>query len=93
MGDLFLLRYTGRVACGFINTVEGATMSGALLTTKLHIPQLRPNLVSRPRLIKRLDAAIRRTRASNSMGELIRLLTLQAVALDARGRRESACSI
>lgn len=40
-----------------------------------------------------LDEAIHRTRASNSMGELIRLLALQAVALDATGNRDSACSV
>jgi len=40
-----------------------------------------------------LDEAIRRIRATNSMGELIRLLALQAVALNARGKREPARSV
>ena len=39
-----------------------------------------------------LDEAIRRVRASNSVGALIRLLAQQAVALEARGRRDSARS-
>jgi LuxR family maltose regulon positive regulatory protein len=30
----------------------------ALLQTKLHIPPIRPGLVSRPRLIERLDAGL-----------------------------------
>ena len=34
-------------------------MSTPLLTTKLHIPQLRANMVPRPRLIKRLDRGLR----------------------------------
>jgi LuxR family maltose regulon positive regulatory protein len=37
-----------------------------------------------------LDEAIRRARAGHSQGELIRLLALQAVALDAVGERPSA---
>jgi LuxR family maltose regulon positive regulatory protein len=40
-----------------------------------------------------LDGAIRRARASDSVGELIRLLALQAVALDAKGKREPARSV
>jgi len=40
----------------------------------------------------RLDKAIGHVRATNSIGEWIRLLALQAVALEARGRRESARS-
>ncbi len=39
-----------------------------------------------------LEEAIRRARASNSTGGLIRLLALQSVPLDAGGRRESAHS-
>jgi LuxR family maltose regulon positive regulatory protein len=42
--------------------------------------------------LARLDEAIRRARATNSLGELIRLLALRAVALDARGVREPARS-
>src|SRR5512140_3744061 len=34
-------------------------MSSLLLTTKLTIPPLRPDLVPRPRLIRRLDGALR----------------------------------
>ena len=34
-------------------------MSGQLLTTKLYIPQVRPNLVPRPRLSKRLEEGMR----------------------------------
>ena len=34
-------------------------MSTPLLTTKLYVPPLRPSLVSRPRLIRRLDAGVR----------------------------------
>ncbi|OQY22417.1 MAG: hypothetical protein B6I35_06130 [Anaerolineaceae bacterium 4572_32.2] len=37
-----------------------ATMTMPLLTTKLYIPPPRPNLVSRPRLIKRLNAGLHR---------------------------------
>jgi LuxR family maltose regulon positive regulatory protein len=33
---------------------------GQLLTTKLHIPRARPDLIGRPRLIDRLDGALRR---------------------------------
>jgi LuxR family maltose regulon positive regulatory protein len=40
-----------------------------------------------------LDEAIRRARASNSTGERVRLLALQAVALDATGKREPARSV
>jgi LuxR family maltose regulon positive regulatory protein len=39
-----------------------------------------------------LDEALRRARAANSMGELIRLLALQAVVLEARGERTAARS-
>ena len=35
-------------------------MSTPLLTTKLYIPSVRPELVSRPRLIKRLNAGLHR---------------------------------
>ena len=35
-------------------------MSTPLLTTKLYIPPPRPNLVSRPRLIERLNAGLHR---------------------------------
>ena len=35
-------------------------MSAPLLTTKLYIPQVRPELVSRPRLIERLNAGLHR---------------------------------
>lgn len=34
-------------------------MATPLLTTKLHIPPPRPNLVPRPRLIQRLDEGLR----------------------------------
>ena len=34
-------------------------MSLALLKTKLYIPKMRPELVSRPRLIERINAGIR----------------------------------
>lgn len=34
-------------------------MSAPLLTTKLYIPPLRPNLIPRPRLIQRMDEALR----------------------------------
>lgn len=37
-------------------------MSTPLLSTKLSIPPLRPGLVSRPRLIERLDEALRAER-------------------------------
>jgi LuxR family maltose regulon positive regulatory protein len=40
-----------------------------------------------------LAEAIHRARASNSTGTLVRLLALQAVALDAMGKRESALSV
>ena len=33
-------------------------MTTPLLQTKLYIPPVRPNLVSRPRLIKRLNAGL-----------------------------------
>ncbi len=33
-------------------------MATPLLTTKLHIPPIRPELVSRPRLIERLNAGL-----------------------------------
>ncbi len=35
-------------------------MSSPLLSTKLYIPPLRPELVSRPRLIERLNAGLGR---------------------------------
>ncbi|MDY6878477.1 MAG: hypothetical protein SWK90_20045, partial [Chloroflexota bacterium] len=35
-------------------------MTTPLLTTKLYIPPPRPNLVSRPRLIERLNAGLHR---------------------------------
>ncbi len=35
-------------------------MATPLLTTKLYIPPVRPELVSRPRLIKRLNAGLHR---------------------------------
>ncbi len=35
-------------------------MTSPLLTTKLYIPSIRPELVSRPRLIERLNAGIHR---------------------------------
>ena len=35
-------------------------MTTPLLTTKLYIPPVRPNLVSRPRLIERLNAGLHR---------------------------------
>ncbi len=35
-------------------------MSAPLLTTKLYIPPVRPGLVSRPRLIERLNAGLHR---------------------------------
>ena len=35
-------------------------MSAALLTTKLYIPPVRPELVSRPRLTERLNAGLHR---------------------------------
>ncbi len=35
-------------------------MATPLLTTKLYIPPVRPELVSRPRLIERLDAGLHR---------------------------------
>jgi ATP/maltotriose-dependent transcriptional regulator MalT len=35
-------------------------MSSPLLTTKLYIPPIRPELVSRPRLIERLDGGLHR---------------------------------
>jgi LuxR family maltose regulon positive regulatory protein len=35
-------------------------MTTALLTTKLHIPPLRSELVPRPRLIQRLNAGLQR---------------------------------
>ena len=35
-------------------------MSAPLLTTKLYIPPARPELVSRPRLIERLNAGLHR---------------------------------
>jgi len=35
-------------------------MITSLLTTKLYIPPPRPNLVSRPRLIERLNAGLHR---------------------------------
>ena len=41
---------------------------------------------------KWLDGAVRRARARTSVGALIRLLVLRAVALHARGRCESALS-
>jgi len=34
-------------------------MAPTLLTTKLYIPPYRPNLVSRPRLIQKLDNSLR----------------------------------
>ena len=33
-------------------------MSKPILTTKLHLPPLRPELVSRPRLLERLTAGL-----------------------------------
>jgi ATP/maltotriose-dependent transcriptional regulator MalT len=33
----------------------------ALLQTKLYVPPIRPELVSRPRLIERLDAGLHQT--------------------------------
>lgn len=38
----------------------GSQPAYALLTTKLNVPSVRPNLVSRPRLIRRLDEATKR---------------------------------
>jgi len=35
-------------------------MSTPLLTTKLYVPSIRPELVSRPRLIERLDVGLHR---------------------------------
>ena len=35
-------------------------MAAPLLTTKLYLPPVRPELVSRPRLIERLDAGLER---------------------------------
>jgi LuxR family maltose regulon positive regulatory protein len=49
---------------------EDEMVVAPLLTTKLHIPPLRPNLVSRPRLIQRLDEGL----------DLARKLTLVSAA-------------
>jgi len=43
-----------------------APVSTPLLTTKLHIPPVRPGLVSRPRLIERLNAGLHRKLALGS---------------------------
>ena len=51
-------------------------MTIPLLRTKLYIPPVRPELVSRPRLIERLNAGLPRHCASLSEGRFARKLTL-----------------
>ena len=46
-------------------------MAVPLLTTKLYIPPLRPGLVSRPRLIERLNAALGQSRKRGFACKLI----------------------
>ena len=41
-----------------------------LLTTKLYIPRARPELVSRPRLIERLNEGMMRKRKSRERGQV-----------------------
>jgi LuxR family maltose regulon positive regulatory protein len=41
------------------NAAKESEMTMPLLTTKLYIPAVRPELVSRPRLIERLNAGLR----------------------------------
>jgi LuxR family maltose regulon positive regulatory protein len=48
-----------------------STMAVPLLTTKLYIPPLRPGLVSRPRLIERLNAALGQSRKRGFACKLI----------------------
>ena len=38
--------------------IDNVCVSETLLQTKLHMPPLRPNVASRPRLVKRLNAGI-----------------------------------
>jgi LuxR family maltose regulon positive regulatory protein len=51
-------------------------METPLLQTKLYIPPTRPKLVSRPRLIERLNEVLPRQSASLSEGRFARKLTL-----------------
>ena len=51
-------------------------MATPFLTTKLYIPPVRSELVSRPRLIERLDAGLPGQSASLSEGHFARKLTL-----------------
>jgi len=43
-----------------MNAAREGNMSTPLLITKLYIPPIRPELVSRPRLIERLNAGLHR---------------------------------
>ena len=76
-------------------------MTTSFLTTKLYIPPVRPEMVSRPRLIERLDAGLHRKltliSAPAGFGETSLMISRQRllcdlVMLDASGNA-LACSL
>ena len=70
-------------------------MPTSLLTTKLYIPPPRPTLVSRPRLIERLNAGLHRKltliSAPTSFGTAVRLEILGLIAPGYRARKSRMC--
>jgi LuxR family maltose regulon positive regulatory protein len=73
-------RTTGLDDCASIAMSKGTAkeqeVSLSLLSTKLYIPPVRPELVPRPRLIERLNAGLLGQNASLSEGRFTRKLTL-----------------
>ena len=70
-------------------------MTTPLLTTKLYIPPVRPELGSRPRLVERLNASLHRKltliSAPTGFGTAVRLEVLGLVAPGYRARKSRMC--
>jgi len=71
----------------------GQDGSAPLLTTKLHVPQVAPDLVTRPQLVERLDRGLTRQLALVSAPAGFGKSTLVAAWLAARGRHAAWLSL